>query len=229
MNERNYDDLKSLAVDLGADIFGVAHTARIERFIDDEIKTVALKLPYVIGIGIRLQKAVLDTLVDRPNHIYKTHYRQVNKDLDRIAHTLARQIQNRGYQAMPIAASYILDWQKQNAHLSHRHVGLEAGLGFWGRNNLLVHPQFGAAIRLTSILTDMPLKSDAPIPNNCGECLACLMACPAGAIDLNSYDFDKCFSQIREFSRDKNYGPMICGLCQKDCQGRVGGDHDARA
>jgi len=50
--------------------------------IDDEIKPSAAKLPYIISIAIRLQKVVLDSLVDRPNKIYKTHYRQVNAALD---------------------------------------------------------------------------------------------------------------------------------------------------
>jgi epoxyqueuosine reductase len=217
MKEQNYEDLRKLSREIGADLFGVAHTERIEKFIDPEIKPQTDKMPFVISIGIRLQKAVLQTLTDRPNQIYKTHYRQVNFSLDHITGELARHIQNQGFLAMPIAASFIVNWQKQTAHVSHRHVGLEAGLGFWGKNNLLIHPKFGAGIRLSSIFTDMPIKTDDPVPNDCGKCLACMMACPADAITENGFDFQKCYTKIREFSKQNNYNLLICGLCVKAC------------
>jgi epoxyqueuosine reductase QueG len=228
MKERNYADLKSFAAEMGADLLGVAETARIERYIDDEIKSETARLPYVVSVGIRLQKSVLNTLIDRPNQIYKTHYRQVNAALDQLTHDLARYIQNKGFNALPVAASFILDWQKQNAHVSHKHAALAAGMGFLGRNNLLVHPQYGAAVRLSSVFTDMPLSVDQPIPNDCGECLACMAACPADAIDLDHFDFDKCYAQIKEFSHHNNYNLLICGLCVKACLERVQSDGDAR-
>lgn len=217
MKENNYEALRDLARQLGADLFGVAETAKLEKYIDPELKSAALKLPYTISIAIRLQKAVLDTLIDRPNQIYKTHYRQVNATLDNITQELVRHIQNQQCRAIPIAASYIIDWQKQNAHISHRHVAMGAGLGFWGRNNLLVHPQYGAGIRLASLLTDMPLTIDSPIPSDCGECLSCMMACPADAISEDGFDFDKCFAQVTAFSKENNYNTYICGLCVKAC------------
>lgn len=217
MRAENYGVLRKLATDLGVDLFGVAETVRLEKYIDDEIKVEAMKLPYVISIGIRLQRAVLRTLVDHPNKLYKTHYRQTNCALDRASHELSRYIQGQGFNAIPIAASFILDWQKQNAHLSHRHAALEAGLGFWGKNNLLVHPEYGAGVRLSSLFTDMPLDVDRPIANDCGDCLACMIACPADAISENGFDFDRCYAQIKEFSKRDNYNLHICGLCVKAC------------
>ena len=217
MERANYDKLKKLAASLGADLFGVAPTEKLMAYIDDEIKPAAAKLPYAISIAIRLQKAVLDSLIDRPNQIYKTHYRQVNAALDQASHELSGHIQNAGCRAMPILASFIVDWKKQTAHISHRHVALEAGLGFWGRNNLLIHPQYGAGIRLATILTDMPLTTDTPISENCGECLACMAACPADAIDIDNFDFEKCYAKVHEFSKTNNYNLHICGLCVKAC------------
>jgi epoxyqueuosine reductase QueG len=217
MKDRNYADLKNLATQLGADLFGVAERIRLDKYIADEIKTETAKLPFVISIGVRLQTAALDTLVDRPNHIYKTHYRQANSLLDLISFRLSKHMQNCGHRAIPIAASYILDWQKQNSHVSHRHAALEAGLGFWGRNNLLVHPQYGAAVRLTSIFTNMPLAVDQPIPNDCRDCVACMEACPADAIDGDKFDFERCYSQVREFAKQNNYNLYLCGLCVKAC------------
>jgi epoxyqueuosine reductase len=217
MRAGNYQRLRELAGQQGADLFGVASTERLTKYIDPEIAEAASKMPHIISVGIRLQKAVLDTMNDRPNQIYKTHYRQVNATLDHLTNELGRFIQNEGFRAMPIAASFIVDWAKQTAHISHRYVALEAGLGFLGRNNLLVHPQFGAGVRLSSVLTDMPLLDDEPIPNDCGQCAACIMACPAEAISENGFDFDKCYAQIRTFAKQNNYNLYICGLCVKAC------------
>jgi epoxyqueuosine reductase len=213
----NYNTLKSLADRLGADLFGVASTDKLMRYIDNELKPSAAKLPYTISIAVRLQRAVLESLINRPNDIYKTHYRQVNATLDNITQEVARHIQQAGHQAIPIAASFILDWKRQNAHISHRHAALEAGLGFWGKNNLLIHPEYGAGIRLASILTDMPLKLDSPIANDCDGCLACMAACPAEAISENGFDFEKCYEQIKRFCNENNYNLMVCGLCLKAC------------
>ena len=217
MPNDNYQTLKQHAIEEGADLFVVCETLKLDKYIDAELKDAAEKLLYTISIGVRLQKAVLDTIVDRPNQIYKTHYRQANTTLDHVIYSLARLIQSKGFKAIPIAASLIVDWEKQTSHLSHRHAALNAGLGFWGKNNLLIHPEFGAGIRLASLFTDMPLKVDSPIPNNCGDCLNCMIACPADAITENGFEFEKCYTQIKEFSRHNNYNLYICGLCVKAC------------
>jgi epoxyqueuosine reductase len=217
MKDENYKTLREFAARNGADLFGVADTNRVKDYIDAELSEQATRLPFAISIGIRLQRSVLNTIVNRPNQIYKTHYRQVNSLLDNITQLTAGLIQRRGFNAIPIAASFIVDWQKQNAHISHRHVAREAGVGFMGKNNLLIHPEYGAGVRLTSILTDLPLRTDSPIPEDCGECQACVVACPADAISDNGFDFDKCYEQVRKFAKENNYNLYLCGLCVKAC------------
>ena len=213
MKEQNYEMLRIYAADKGADLFGVAETEKLKKLIHKELLDISAKLPYAISIGIKLQKSVLDTLINRPNMIYKTHYRQINSMLDDIAGLTAGFIQREGYDALPISASYIIDWKKQNAHISHRHVALEAGMGYWGKNNLLVHPEYGAGIRLVTVLTDIPLKIDSPLDDKCEDCDACMVACPAEAIDDDGFDFDKCFEQVKKFARENDYNAHICGLC----------------
>ncbi len=217
MNHENYDLLKNYASDRGADLFGVTETARIKDYIDVELRDEASQLPFAVSIGIRLMRSVLNAIVNRPNQIYKTHYRQVNAVLDYITQLTAGFIQRRGYNAIPIAASFVIDWEKQNSHVSHRHVAIAAGLGFLGRNNLLIHPEYGAGVRLATILTNMPLTVDSPIADECGECLECMIACPAEAISENNFDFDKCYEQVTKFAKENNYNVYLCGLCVKAC------------
>ena len=217
MKKKNYKLLNEFAQKQGADLFGVADTTRVKKYIYEELHNETEKLPYAVSVGVRLQRSVLQTIIDRPNQIYKTHYRQVNAQLDQIISNLAVEIQRMGFNAMPIAASYIIDWTKQNAHVSHRHVAWEAGVGFKGKNNLLIHPKYGAGVRLISLFTDLPLEIDSPIESDCENCSACMVACPAEAIDNDGFDFDKCFEQVKKFSKENNYNTYICGLCVRAC------------
>jgi len=218
----NYGPLKQKAMELGADLFGVSQTSLLASTITDEIKGVAEKLPYSISIAVRLQQSVFDTLTDGPNLVYKAHYRQANNLLDKIAFQLGQHIQSDGYHAMPIPASVITDWARQRGHLSHRHAAVNCGIGFFGKSGLVVHPRYGAAIRLATILTDMPVATDSPLEPDCGDCYRCVEACPAHAISpegMAFFDGQSCHDMLKLFEKRRGIGLMICGLCIKACRG----------
>ena len=145
--------------------------------------------------------------------------------MDRVAFSLAHFIQGMGCGALPIPASQIVDWEHQKGHLSHKKVAQEAGLGWIGRNNLLVNPTCGARIRLVTVLTDLPLKHDHPVEGGCYECEECLAVCPAGAIKERQEDFEhlECFEQLRLFRKRDHIGQYICGVCVKACRGQGSG------
>jgi epoxyqueuosine reductase QueG len=217
----NYDNLKDKAIELGADLFGVTQTARLEKYISPEMSDTAESLPFVVSIAVRLQRKVLDTLTDGPSLLYKAHYRQANNLLDKITFGLSQFIARSGYGSIPIPASAITDWENQRAHLSHRHAAQLAGLGFLGRHGLIVHPDYGASIRLASILTDLPLHIDEPLADDCGDCCSCLAACPVGAISINGaseFDGKACYDLLKLYQKRKGIGLMICGLCVKACK-----------
>jgi len=217
--EIDYQTIKDESEKWGATLFGVA------EFSPNHIKTCALdqklldELPFGIAIGLRLADAVFEDLDDHPTLLYLHHYRQANYVLDRIAFHVAALIQRLGGRALPIAASHIVDWDNQRGHVSHKGLARAAGLGWLGRNNLIVHPDFGARIRLVSILTDLPLKTNQPLDDSCGECHQCIAVCPAGAIrqDVAHFDHLACFEKLKEFRQKHNVGQYICGVCIKAC------------
>ena len=145
----------------------------------------------------------------------------MNFFLDRGALLVADEIQKRGHRPLAIAASQIIDWENQRAHLSHKHVGRAAGLGWLGRNNLLVNPELGAHFRLVTVLTDMPLEPAAPLDRDCGACRACAAACPAGAIKdaRETFDHLACFETLKDFRKKGYTTQFICGICVRDCRG----------
>ena len=215
--------IKGLLGGMGADVSGVAALASYDRHLLDLGDTVREKYPFAISFGLLVPKGVFATLTDGPTPFYLHHYRQVNYRLDIIAYELARKLEGEGVSALPFAASQMVDWQGQRGHISHKHIAVAAGLGWIGRNNLLVHPRHGGRLRLNTVLTDMELVPDAQLDFGCGHCSACARACPASSIgaDPSGFDHKGCYEMLREFKNKRNLGHHICGLCVKACGGKA--------
>jgi len=169
--------------------------------------------------AIPLQNAAVETVVDRPTPLYFHNYRQINYELDTLAMKAALVLQEAGHRALAIAASQIVSRDPMRGHVSHRVLAWAAGLGWWGRNNLLVNPDYGARVRLVSVLTDAPLVPDRPLERDCSTCFACVKVCPADAIAERREDFqlDRCYAKLCEFTKIPYVGQHICGVCVKAC------------
>ena len=219
--ERNYRTLEAYALENGIAVFGVASYDPVEARSKLSPREQD-GLSFAISMGVRLSTQVLEGITDGPTLLYQWHYRQANFLLDRVAFRMGGMIQEMGGRALPIPASQIIDWEAEIGHLSHKHVGVMAGHGWIGRNNLLVHPRFGAAVRYVTVLTDLPLTVDHPLQGDCGTCQACISACPVHALGETpqAYSFERCFAQLKEYR--KKVGQYICGICVKVCLGRSG-------
>ena len=84
-----------------------------------------------------------------------------------------------------------------SAPLAERALAQRAGLGFIGKNHMLINPRLGLQIFLGEIITDIELDHDSPITNHCPECNKCTRACPTGALDsAGTFDANKCISYL---------------------------------
>ncbi len=216
------NNINQLLATYDVDTVGIASLLEYDKALVDFPAHLFSRYTFGICFGFVLSKGILETVTGGPTPLYLHHYRQLNYRLDMTAYLLAKKIEEQGYNALPLAASQVVDWQNQRAHISHKRMAQLAGLGWIGRNNLLVHPSYGSQVRYNTVLTDMPLEPDHPIEQSCGDCRACLALCPAQAITEDPGDFDHlgCFAMVKKLKNERNLGHYICGICVEACRGK---------
>jgi epoxyqueuosine reductase QueG len=110
---------------------------------------------------------------------------------------------------MPIAYPFEMRYDRRAvAEFSQRHAAVAAGLGTFGRHNLVVHRRFGTRVNFASIVTDLEL---APTPRSgedfCLRCNLCVENCPAGALDeAGRTDVMKCMKNSQPYGLGADIG-----------------------
>ena len=113
------------------------------------------------------------------------------------------------------------------APLPEKVLAQQSGLGWIGKNGILINPDYGSYLFLAEIVCNLDLKSTKPIKDNCGKCRLCLDNCPTKAIKSNKMiDAGHCLSYLTiekkgEFSKKEekmiDYQLFGCDLCQEVC------------
>ncbi|MDR3227541.1 MAG: hypothetical protein LBT56_07720 [Prevotellaceae bacterium] len=178
------------------------------------------------GISIAISLKIIPSITNEPSKEYYDEYERVSKELKDISNFLANKIKEHGFNA------YSLAGQRENeefrTQLPFKTLATRAGLGWIGKSATLITKQFGNAIRLNGVLTDMPLETGIPINSSfCGDCVECVKNCPGKAIagNLWSLQMDRdsivnayeCKKVLIERGKILNVTKGSCGICLAVC------------
>ncbi len=182
----------------------------------------AADYPLAISILKRLDPLVVRGLRHGPTPDYQEEYLRLNVALDDATQTLVDVLRFHGRGARRVAATTGDDGGRP---FPHKTAATRAGLGWIGKTALFVSPEFGPAVRLATVFTDLELPAGEPVEESrCGACRECLDACPAGcgrdvlwragmAREL-LFDADACRHQMTLL---KALEAQICGICIAAC------------
>ena len=122
-----------------------------------------------------------------------------------------------------IEARFLVD----TARIVDRAAAARSGLGWYGKNTMLLVPRHGSWVMIGELVVDVEIAPDAPLRPRCGRCTGCLDACPTGAlVDAYTLDTPRCIAfltielrgpiprEIRPQLGDWVFG---CDVCQEVC------------
>jgi epoxyqueuosine reductase len=162
--------------------------SRPAALVQGTIRIISVRMDYWPG-DARLPAAVLQD----PGLAYVSRYalgRDYHKLMRRRLQQLARRIESVtgvfGYRAFTDSAPVL-----------EKALAQKAGLGWIGKHTNLINEGAGSWFFLGELYTSLPLPADTPATNHCGDCHACIDACPTGAI-VGPYRLDarRCISYL---------------------------------
>jgi len=198
--------IRSALLEAGADIVGFAD---VKGILKPEIAHLTKAIS--IGVSRNLNEntvSLLAVLKRKAVGLLKTRgykYLSIPADSDRIKNSF-------------IAKLYPL--------FPHKMAATCAGLGWIGKNGLLISPEYGPRLSLATVLTDAPLKPGKPYTKSlCRSCSLCVEYCPSGAITGSTWSTNEPYIELVKLQNCKDHkqgsravnGKPNCGLCINIC------------
>ncbi|NPV44340.1 MAG: epoxyqueuosine reductase [Firmicutes bacterium] len=172
----------------------------------------------IVVIGVK----TVDELLKRPGKNVAWHNITINIRLNQVLYDLSRFLNKKGFQVFPhftINQNYTPPkWQDiARDVMPSKIIAKIAGIGSIGRNNLFIHKEFGAGVRLTALTTSAEFNWVHKVYENlCNSCGLCINMCPAGALTEKGYDPERCWQFL--YKLQKTWGYAGCGNCMLACR-----------
>jgi epoxyqueuosine reductase len=231
------DEVRRLGEGLGLDAVGVA---RAEAYVDTE-RHIVERRERGLFAGMKFTMAQPDvschpeTLLDGARSVVSAAlcYWRPEAPLEAGQGRLARYTWDDAYAELrekldavgrALGGSYrvLVD---ANQHVD-REAAARSGVGFYGKNTMLITRTHGSWVVLGTLVTDVDLEPSPPLATNCGACTLCIDACPTGALDdPGTLDATRCLSYWTQAPAPvpEDYRPLLgaqaygCDICQDVC------------
>ncbi|HEX7538786.1 MAG TPA: 4Fe-4S binding protein [Syntrophales bacterium] len=217
-----FEEIRKILLENGAALVGFADMTAIPA---DDRKG----MDRALSIAVALKPGIITRITKGPTKEYFREYMRANALLSGLSHRAAKLLQERGFAAVALEpTTEAFDAVRLRAGLSHKIAATRSGLGWIGKNALVITKPFGSAIRLTTVLTDAPIETGIPFDESkCGACMACVEICPAKApsgtnwrLGLDRDDFFDayaCCRKAKDFCEKEGIDSTICGICIEAC------------
>lgn len=180
------EKIREYALELGADVVGFAAIDDYENKGAVDPEKILPGVKSLVVLGYREINGAVESENDRT--MMASRMASMDSSLKN-NYRLSRYIEDEfGVKAASVPVSYPMTMNPPGGipagDISLRHAAIAAGLGVFGRHNIVISPKFGSRIIFTAVLTELPLASDPPVEEElCTQCGLCVEACPAGALD----------------------------------------------
>jgi len=190
--------IKQLCLEAGADDVGLVDVDR--EALDKEREGISYVYPLtrsIISIVVAHNRENLQTPA---RYVANEEYHHTGDRTSGLAREILRRLNRIGIRGVVVNKGWPMDLDRYPGKIwdvSHKIMAVEAGLGHMGLNRLVLHPRFGSAIQLDSILVDGIVDQyDSPLKENpCIHCNLCAVVCPTGAITKGQpFDFFACIT-----------------------------------
>lgn len=216
------EEMEAFCLQKGADLAGVADLGPAAEFLETHGEPMAARYPRAVSIGMQINDAIVeshDPDEPRGKSLYWHHiYNVVSEALNFAAYDVSRWLANQGWDALPVPASMPYNLKKLQGVISHKLAAHLAGLGWIGKNCLLLTREFGPRVRFATVLTDAPLAGGVKIDRKCGKCRVCMDACPVNAFTGVEFSASDDVHVRFDTARCSEYrAAHPCGLCVSTC------------
>jgi len=214
------NNIKNILYDFGADICGIAS---IDRFNESPAGFNPVDtLPSCKSVIVFGKKFLKGTLECKNTVSYTISRNMLSNVLDIISVKFCDLMEDKNIIAVPIGAigPSIFDQNtgRSRGIVSLKHAAVLAGLGYIGKNSLLITPEYGNMIWLTGALINIELESDKMIHDKCPDnCYLCIENCPVDALKKDNLEMDqrKCWSHA--FDNNFYFTNIKCYKCRSIC------------
>lgn len=222
-----YRKIEAAARESGSALVGFADLSPLKGMLAGDPG--AFEFPNAVTFAVEIPKEAARASLEKPSEEMRSAYKMCNRKLKEAGERISQLLAAEGYKARFIDPAQRVNPEKLLGPISQKAIASLSGMGWIGKNGLLITEEFGPRQRVGAVLTDMPVNRQAKlIDNKCGECTACIDRCAMKVLKNADFkhhpesrdlviDWAKCGVYEAKLIGDGSRPEKACGRCVSVC------------